>query len=188
MRAQPRSAWAAGLGLDRLGIGPLNLGATGHLVRTRLGVSLRRPTLVRVHDLSGGNPFFAMELSRALAARGDVPATGPLPVPGTLADLVRDRIAALPDATQTALLFVAAAGRPTPETLAAAMGEAPDVALRPALDAGVVVGHDDGAVSSRTRCSPPWLTGTLLRLSVGTFMPRSRPRWGAWRSAPATLR
>ncbi len=135
------------LGLDRLDVGPLSLGATGHLVRTRLGVSLRRPTLLRVHELSGGNPFFAVELARAIATRGEAPATSPLPLPLTLAELVRDRIADLPDATRTALLFVAAAARPMPATLTAAMGEAPEAALRPALEAGVLVELDDGAVA-----------------------------------------
>ena len=134
-------------GLDRLSVGPLSLGATGHLVRTRLGVSLRRPTMLRVQDLSCGNPFFAVELARAIAARGEAPATGPLPLPGTLAELVRDRIAALPEATRSALLFVAAAARPAPATLRSVLGEAPDVALRPALEAGVVVQLDDGAVA-----------------------------------------
>ncbi len=135
------------LDLDRLLVGPLSLGATGHLVRTRLAVSLRRPALIRVHDLSGGNPFFAVELARALAAHGETAAGGPLPVPGTLTELVRDRVSALPDATRTVLLYVAAAGRSTHETLATALGEAPDAALRPALDAGVLVELDDGAVS-----------------------------------------
>ncbi|HEY1597473.1 MAG TPA: AAA family ATPase [Thermoleophilaceae bacterium] len=137
---------AAPLGLDRVGtpglerieLGPLSLGAVDHLVRTRLGVSLRRPTLVRVHDLSGGNPFFAAELARALATHDEPPPAGPLPVPGTLSGLVRDRIAALPKDTRAALLYVAAAGRPTLATLSAALGSDPREALGPALDAHIV--------------------------------------------------
>ena len=34
------------------------------LLRERLGVELARPQLARLHELSGGNPFFALELAR----------------------------------------------------------------------------------------------------------------------------
>lgn len=129
---------AGTLGLARLDVGPLSLGATDHLVRTRLGVSLRRPTLIRVHDLSGGNPFLAVELARALAAQGESPPAGPLPVPGTLADLVRDRIGALPGETRAALLYVAAAGRPSLATLDAVIDGHPTDVLGPALDSKIV--------------------------------------------------
>ena len=154
-QAQRPSAGArsGALGLDRLDVGP-QLGATGHLVRTRLGVSLRRPTLLRVHELSGGNPFFAVELARAIATRGEAPATSPLPLPLTLAELVRDRIADLPDATRTALLFVAAAARPMPATLTAAMGEAPQAALRPRSRPAYSSSSTTARWRSPIRCSP----------------------------------
>ena len=129
---------ATTLGVTRLHVGPLSLGATDRLLHTRLGSSPRRPTLIRIHELSGGNPFLAVELARALAARGEPARAGPLPVPGTLAELVRGRIAALPEATRAALVYVAAAGRPSLATLAAVLPDAPEEQLRPAIDAKIV--------------------------------------------------
>lgn len=49
----------------RVSVGPLSLGALHELLRTGLGVSLARPTLRRLHEVSGGNPFFALEIARA---------------------------------------------------------------------------------------------------------------------------
>ena len=40
------------------------------LLRERLGLELARPTLLQVVDASGGNPFFALELGRALDGDG----------------------------------------------------------------------------------------------------------------------
>ena len=52
--------------LQRLPVGPLSVGAVHRLVRDRVGRSFARQTLLRIHDRSGGNPFFALELARAL--------------------------------------------------------------------------------------------------------------------------
>src|SRR3954464_6816304 len=78
------------LGLDRalpteqlrhLRLGPLSLGATHRLLRARLGVSFPRPVLVELHRTAGGNPFYALELARALEQASAPPVAGrPLPV------------------------------------------------------------------------------------------------------------
>ena len=54
--------------LERLGLPPLSLGAVQRLLQDRLGFLPPRPALRRLHELSGGNPFFALELGRALRA------------------------------------------------------------------------------------------------------------------------
>ena len=51
---------------ERCELTPLTVAALYELVHDRLGLSLARPTLVRLHELSGGNPFFALELARSL--------------------------------------------------------------------------------------------------------------------------
>jgi DNA-binding CsgD family transcriptional regulator len=94
---------------ERVGVGPLSLGATQRLLQERLGRAFPRPVLVRVHEASGGNPFYAQELARALP--GDVDPTRPLPVPVTLEGLVRARLAGLPEETREALAVAAALGR-----------------------------------------------------------------------------
>ena len=68
--------------VERLPIGPLSLGAVHILLRARLGRTFSRPSLLRVHEISGGNPFYALELARILGASDDP--TQPLLVPETL--------------------------------------------------------------------------------------------------------
>jgi DNA-binding CsgD family transcriptional regulator len=133
----------------RLTLPGLTVGALSRVLTGVLEVTLPRPTMLRVHEASAGNPFFAVELGRALAARGDLrPALGPLPIPATLDDLLRERIEALPDSTQPALLLLAAAGRPSLALLEQALAVDPNDALRPAFDARVVEG--DGETVSFT--------------------------------------
>ena len=91
----------------RVEIGPLDFLAMNRVVQDRLGTVLARPLLHRVHELSGGNPFFALELARApemLDAKA---------LPPTLDVLVHDRLQALPEEAQRGLLVAAAAAKPT---------------------------------------------------------------------------
>ncbi len=121
-----------------LPVGPLALGVVHRLVHTRLGLILPRPALRRVHEVSGGNPFFALELGRALQAhQAELSPGEPLPVPDRLQELVRVRLGALPPKSRDVLAAAAALSQPTIGRLAAAVagGEA---ALRPALEAQVV--------------------------------------------------
>jgi AAA ATPase-like protein len=55
---------------ERIGVGPLSQRDLHTLISTRLGQSLSRPTMVRIADVSGGNPFYALELARAIDAAG----------------------------------------------------------------------------------------------------------------------
>jgi DNA-binding CsgD family transcriptional regulator len=102
--------------VEQLHVGPLSLGAIHQLLQAHLALTLARPTLLRVHDTSGGNPFYALELARVLGA--DVDPTEPLRVPETLEELVRARLDALPPATRESLLLAAAVGRPSAELFA----------------------------------------------------------------------
>ena len=60
------------LGLDRIErvrLGPLNLGALYHVIRSNLETVFPRPTLQRVEQASRGNPLFALEIApRSLRA------------------------------------------------------------------------------------------------------------------------
>ena len=78
-------------------------------MRSLLASGLPRPTLLRLHEVSGGNPFYALELARALGADGGVrDPTQPLPVPERLEELVSARLRGFPDATHEALVLAAA--------------------------------------------------------------------------------
>ena len=126
------------LPVTRLTVPPMSLGATYRLIRERLGVPLARPALVRVHETSGGNPFFSLELARAWTERDVGADVEHLPVPERLSGLLRSRLAELPEPTRHVLLLTAAMASPTVHELqrAARRPVEPDVAR--AETAGVI--------------------------------------------------
>ena len=138
----------------RLSVGPLSAGALHRFLRDRLGRPFARQTLLRIHEQSGGNPFFALELARVLGP--DVDPTQPLPVPETLEELLRARIAGLPAPTREALALVSALGT-TPEWLLEQAGVGTD-ALDPAAAAHVIE-REDGTI----RFTHPLLGSVLYR-------------------------
>ena len=119
-------------------VGPLSVAGVHRLVRVHLGVALPRPALVRVHATSGGNPFFALELARALGPDPRLDPTGRLPVPDSLHDLIRARIAALPATVGEVMLAVASLSSPTTATLESVLPEHFATRLRRAVSAGLV--------------------------------------------------
>ena len=115
--------------LHRVAIGPLREEAMTRLLRDRTQGNLTHPVLLRLHRISEGNPFFALEIARALTGQGVRPAPGePLPVPEDLQALLGARLAALPSSAADGLLIVAAAARPT-EDLVVAAAARPDRAF-----------------------------------------------------------
>ena len=131
-----------------LSIEPLTVDELAELVRARLGTSFPPAILHGMHETSGGNPFFALEIARA-TLRGDTRATGQaLPIPRNLRDdLVRDRVGSLPSFVQELLLYASACARPTVELLEAALERSPvDAPLADAVDAGILE-RDGGTVA-----------------------------------------
>ena len=77
-------------------VGPLSLGAMGRMLRSRLDETFSRPIQLKLHRASGGNPFFALELARALLDRAEPPVPGqPLPIPNDLTTVIRGRLTRL---------------------------------------------------------------------------------------------
>jgi len=146
----------ADLHVEVLPIGGLSLGALHRMLRTTLDQSFSHPTLRRIHADSGGNPLVALEIARALVRRGMTRvASGPLPVPDTLAGLIRERLTDLPGPVTDALDLVAVM---------------PDAPLRSYLAAGITGGDVDAGVlagvleadSGRLRFSHPLLSSAVL--------------------------
>ena len=129
----------------RLTVGPLSVGALHRLLQSHLELSLSRPILVRVHATSGGNPFYALEIARAVAATNRrLAADEPLPIPATLTELVRSRLTRLPAATRDVLLVVSALAVPTMRLVAEAVGDArAGAAVERAARVGVLVAERD---------------------------------------------
>ena len=100
-------------GFRQLAVQPLSIGATHRLLWGRLALNLPRPELVRVHEIAGGNPFFALELGRAIA-RGAIRAdSANVALPESLIALVTDRLRALPARVRETLVAVAALAAPS---------------------------------------------------------------------------
>ncbi|WP_319455805.1 MULTISPECIES: LuxR C-terminal-related transcriptional regulator [unclassified Mycobacterium] len=110
--------------LRRITLPPLSLGAIQAMVADRLGRSFPRPTMVRIYQTSGGNPFYALELARSIHGN---PAPGAEILPGSLNELVEARIGAVDTATGAALLAASCLAAPTIELVADAVSTDPQL-------------------------------------------------------------
>ena len=116
----------------------LSPAALYRLVEGRLGVSLPRSTVMRLHRTTDGNPFYALEIASALIAAELPGASDPWPIPDDLRDIVAIRVRKLPKSSRAALLVAAASSR--------ARLDARAPSLRPAERAGIVRIDAEGSV------------------------------------------
>jgi DNA-binding NarL/FixJ family response regulator len=155
-----REALAALDGLQVLEVGPFSVGAVGRLLHERLGMTLPRPTLRRVHATSGGNALYALEIARAITETSTARTGEPLPLPGNLLQLVKQRVGSLPADTFDALAFASALSRPTLELVSAALGSDATAPLEPAIRMEIV--HTDGPA---VRFSHPLFAASVYALA-----------------------
>ena len=119
--------------------------------------SIPPATVQRIHRVSGGNPFLALELARAFreveegGLDGDV-----LPIPRDLRELLRARLDRLSPAARRAGLLVAASPHPRLEDIQATLGPNDSGGLDEALSAGILE-SDEG----RLRFTHP-LLGSII--------------------------
>jgi len=116
-----------------LRVGPLPVGVLDQLLRDRLGLALSRPSLQRLRQVCGGNPFYALELARVLPADATFAPGEALQLPTTLTGLLRGRLQQVPDRARGLLLAAAALAKPTVALLERVGG-----GLDEALAAGIV--------------------------------------------------
>jgi DNA-binding CsgD family transcriptional regulator len=151
---------------ERRWLGPLSYGALHALLAGRLGLTLPRPTLARLHEMAQGNPFHALEMGRALQRLPTLPRPGdPFPIPESIRDLIRGRLEPLSPGARHLLLLAAAAGSPTADELNRAIGEdaQADAGFAEALDAGLI-SIDDG----RVWFSHPLIASTVTAAATAT--------------------
>lgn len=135
-------------------LAPLEDWAIGLLLRKRLGPRWTPPLSAGVAQASGGNPFLALMIAQAMEAGAltwgaSSPGHTPvLPVPPSLVDLLRERIAMLPQDTRDVLLLASSAGRVTVSQLGRMVDE-PQLrqALEAAADADVATVGADAVVA-----------------------------------------
>ena len=106
----------------RIRLRPLSLGRLHIVLREALGVQIPRPAMVKIHEISGGNPFYALELARSIDPRAQ---GGEVPMPRSLTELVRARIDGLTKEAHQLLLTAACLETPTVELLARAARTVP---------------------------------------------------------------
>ncbi len=101
----------------RIKLQPLTVAELHQVLTLRLGTSLPRPTLLRIHQIAGGNPFYGVELAREIDPTA---ASESLQLPNSLADLVGSRIARIGLEARDVLLATASLPDPTLRLLAQA--------------------------------------------------------------------
>ena len=125
--------------LQTVDLGGLSVGALQELLRARLDATFPRPTLIRIWETSGGNPFFALELADALKRRGGTLALGEeLPIPASLDELLHARIDGLSSAALELARVVAALADPKATLVEAAVGAGFEPGLADARDARIL--------------------------------------------------
>lgn len=126
---------------ERMELRPLSLGAMRRLLDVTLGSALKRPAAQQVHATAGGNPYFALELGRAVvAAGGELGASGELPVPRTLEELLAESLDRLALGAESALLAAALASSPRAALVEGASSAA---AVDAAVRGGVLMSDGD---------------------------------------------
>jgi DNA-binding CsgD family transcriptional regulator len=105
----------------RLALRGLGLGELHRLIADRLDRPLPRPALVRIHEITRGNPLHALELARSLGPGGTASGGLDAALPADVGVLLRHRIEALPVAAREVVVVAALSPRPSNETIARAL-------------------------------------------------------------------
>ena len=119
----------------QLVLGPLAPGELESVVRSQSGTSLPPPSWRAVCRVSGGNPFFALQIAEAVARKGGLAPGETPPLPESVTEAVHDRLASLSAGARRTLLYASALGKPTESLLRAAVSGA---GLQEALGARVL--------------------------------------------------
>jgi DNA-binding CsgD family transcriptional regulator len=93
-------------------LGPLSAASIHAIVSERLGWAPTRPTLVKVVAVTGGNPFYALEVARELQRLGSSSPGEVLPIPKDLRALLYARVDRLSADSREALLMASCLAAP----------------------------------------------------------------------------
>ncbi|GLX92275.1 AfsR/SARP family transcriptional regulator [Herbidospora sp. NBRC 101105] len=133
------------IGADRVPLRPFSPAEVSAYLRRR---DLDDPALAgRLHERTGGNPFYLGELLRLLDSEHRL-GTAAEGVPDSVREVIGRRVARLPEATQEALRAVAVLGREAEvdvlERVTGTDAEQVMSQLEPAVGTGLLVESDDG--------------------------------------------
>ena len=109
--------------IEHIGVGPLSISTIREMLASRTSLRLDRTNLLRLQEVSEGNPYFLLEL----VARKDLDLShglnGPRDIPVSLRRLVLGRLAALPTTARDVLLVCALGGDPEESVVLAAAAD-----------------------------------------------------------------
>jgi DNA-binding NarL/FixJ family response regulator len=124
---------------DAIELGALDRDALRRLVG-HMVPRISRPTLDRIHRVSGGNPLYALELAGSLTHGAGTPTDAALELPSTLRGAIDSRLDQAPHEIEPLLNAVAAAGRLPIASLPTLLGDVePDDALQTGCAEGLLV-------------------------------------------------
>ncbi|OBI84677.1 LuxR family transcriptional regulator [Mycobacterium sp. E740] len=123
--------------VNRIRLSPLTIDDLHAAVSARLRRPFSRPAIGRIHRISGGNPFYAIELARSIDEASTADSGVAMRLPRTLTDVVRTRLGSLEPEVDDALLAAACLSTPTVELVSKAT----------TTDAGELVTHLEVAES-----------------------------------------
>lgn len=172
----------------RIELGGLSPDEVAALVRATCATAVGAADLSAIAERTGGNPFFTRETARLLDAEGLPAATSR--VPAGVGDVLRRRIAVLPEPVQAVLRIAAVAGREADlAILADVTGD--DDAVLDAVEAGLAAGLVTEPAPGRMRFAHALVRDTLytglsrarrtrLHGRVADAVERHHPHEAAW--------
>lgn len=176
MPADTMAALARLATVDRLPLRGLTEGDVRRLMAVRLGAVPDEQLVQVVHDRSAGNPFFVLELVRLLGSERRLAAAqeaAASEVPAGVRDVLRRRLAGLPEQTQAILLVAAVVGREFDLGVLRDAAGLPDEAVLDAVEAALL----SGLVTEEPAVGRFRFTHALVREAIYRQVSRARRAW-----------
>ncbi|RMI33702.1 transcriptional regulator [Nocardia stercoris] len=142
----------------RLDLAGLDTDAVAELVRAECAAD--DATVAGIAERTGGNPFYVRESARLLSGEGALVALSE--VPDGVRDVLRRRLARLPERGVAVLRWAAVAGRESSVDVLVRAADADEDSVLDALDAGVIAGLLDEPGPGRVRFVHALVRDTLV--------------------------
>ncbi|MEU9021996.1 BTAD domain-containing putative transcriptional regulator [Actinomadura sp. NPDC048394] len=161
----------------RLPLSGLPEPAVARLIAAECGADVDEATVSALAERTGGNPFYVRESARLLSSEGALVATSE--VPEGVRDVLRRRLARLPEPAVAVLRLAALAGREADVDALVLAADAGEDAVLDALDAGLVAGLLTERAPGRVRFAHALVQDTMVADLSALRRTRMHARLGA---------
>ncbi|MET8427196.1 BTAD domain-containing putative transcriptional regulator [Nocardia sp. NPDC004860] len=144
---------------------------SGRLITALTGSTPASAVVATLHERTGGNPFYLVEVARLLQSEGELVAAAE--VPAGVRDVLRRRFSRLPETGVALLRLAAVIGREFDVAVLMHAAEVSEDEVLDAVEAGVLAGLLDEPASGRARFTHMLVRQTLL----GDLSRIRRDRW-----------